>query len=137
MKKWLIKKQKMNNAKKKAEQDFEEAVKLEVDRRMKAKKRIKPLPIKQVSHPTEKRAKIADKLNEWADKFRRNSVGLTCQTEQLKVHQGDPDVQKMVSNAMRFVAEGVRDGKNIPEILKDAVKKFGENILSPYKRWVT
>lgn len=117
-------------AQKKAEKDFEEAVKLEVDRRMKAKKD-KAASDKTSKPPTEKRAKIADKLNEWADKFEK--FGRADLPEGTVKSSLGPDVQKMVSNAMRFVAEGVRDGKNIPEILKDAVKKFGENILDHIK----
>jgi len=117
-------------AQKKAEKDFEEAVKLEVDRRMKAKKD-KAASDKTSKPPTEKRAKIADKLNEWADKFEK--FGRADLPDGTVKSSLGPDVQKMVSNAMRFVAEGVRDGKNIPEILKDAVKKFGENILDHIK----
>ncbi|MCB0472374.1 MAG: hypothetical protein KDC56_04860, partial [Flavobacteriaceae bacterium] len=117
-------------AQKKAEKDFEEAVKLEVDRRMKAKKD-KAASDKTSKPPTEKRAKIADKLNEWADKFEK--FGRADLPDGTVKSSLGPDVQKMVSNAMRFVAEGVRDGKNIPEILKDAVKKFGESVLDHIK----
>jgi hypothetical protein len=101
--------------------DFENRVKQEVDKRMRQKDD-KTTTKKKNESTDESRIRIADKIDKIADKiekFWNNSANDATKSGIA------PDIQKMVANAMRHIAEGIREGKSLPEMIKDAIGKFG------------
>jgi hypothetical protein len=101
--------------------DFENRVKQEVDKRMRQKD-AKTTTKKKNESTDESRIRIADKIDKIADKIEKfwNSNANDATKSGIA-----PDIQKMVANAMRHIAEGIREGKSLPEMIKDAIGKFG------------
>jgi broad specificity phosphatase PhoE len=91
------------------------------DYRSNAESEIKGLQEKILGRNIKDRKSAAQKLREWADKVEKSNLGKANLPEGTKLQGVSFDINKLVANGMRLIADALEKGGKLIDIIKDYI----------------